>query len=162
MLSDPADCKDFSGHDAKDISWQSVFNTQREKKTNLYSQLSKPKHHLLWLTSSCNYEASGIPKMSSVIVTWQGPGNALHNRIQILLALEGSFPGEVIRWNQLAARGTDTLLPYTHEIYDEHCKYQRCLRHRTCPYGQNLAKRHDIHIQIHIVSTYSVTMQPNI
>lgn len=25
MLSDPVDYKGFSGHDAKDISWQSVF-----------------------------------------------------------------------------------------------------------------------------------------
>lgn len=90
-LHNSADCKDFSGHDAKDISWQSVLNTQREKKTNLQLQRPKPKHRLLQLTSTCHYEASGIPEMSSVRMTWQGPGNALHNRMQILLALKGSF-----------------------------------------------------------------------
>ena len=82
MLHD-TDFKDFSGHDAKHISWQSIFNTPKGNKPTLTT--TQTMHHLLQLTLSCNYEASGIPEMSSVRMTWQGPGNALP------LALKGSY-----------------------------------------------------------------------
>lgn len=86
----------FLGHDAKDISWQSLFNTQRHKITNLHSQLPKPKHHLLQLTSSCNYEASGIPEMSCQN-DLAGPGWCSTQQNTDITCSKRFFPMEVMQ-----------------------------------------------------------------